>query len=240
MQCGGKELPRIANCAILPVDMGDRYENFAALSAQEREGVHYRVRVTMRPSPVVIVAPHGGFMERGTSELAWAIAAERHSVYCFESLYARRREHSLHITSERFDEPRALALVHSCDVAIGVHGRKNRDDPDTIWVGGLHEALRDEICDALAAARFRVKPVGDGHRLAGRGRSNICNRGRLGAGVQLETPRALRDRLLANAALQMSFAEAVRRAVDTAALWRAGFSSPNRSTDAGSLQLDEG
>jgi len=48
------------------------------------------------------------------------IAADVFSLYCFEGLVSGRR---LHITSARFDEPRALALVESSDIAIGVHGR---------------------------------------------------------------------------------------------------------------------
>ncbi len=194
--------------------MPDKYENFAALAAQEREGAHFRVRVAARPSPVAIIAPHGGLMERGTSEIAEAIAAERFSFYCFESLYARAREHTLHITSERFDEPRALALVAASEIAIGVHGRKDREDGATVWVGGLEETLRDLIGLRLVAADFPAKPVGEGHRLAGRGPLNICNRGRRGAGVQLELPLSLRKRLLADLERRLRFAAAVQAAVE--------------------------
>lgn len=193
--------------------MADRYDSFAALAAREMEGVHYRIRIAARPSPVVIVAPHGGFIEPGTSEAAAAIAGESHSLYCFESLTMRARGDGLHITSARFDEPQALRLVARAEVAIGVHGRKNGDDAASIWVGGLHELLRDAICDTLLAGGFRAKPVGEGHPLAGRDPANICNRGRRGAGVQLELPRALRIRFAQDAAHRAAFAEAVRAAV---------------------------
>ncbi len=194
--------------------MPDKYENFAALVTQETEGVHFRVRVAARPSPVAVLAPHGGLMERGTSEIAEAIAGERFSFYCFESLFRRGRDHTLHITSERFDEPRALALVAASEIAIGVHGRKDREDGETIWVGGLEETLRDRIGLRLVEADFSAKPVGRGHRLSGRGPLNICNRGRRGAGVQLELPLTLRKQLLADMARHQRFAAAVRDAVE--------------------------
>ncbi|MGJ0395845.1 MAG: poly-gamma-glutamate hydrolase family protein [Methylocystis sp.] len=196
--------------------MADRYDSFTTLAANEIEGVDYRIRVDERASPVAVVAPHGGLIERGTSEIAAAIAADRFSLYCFEGL-RKVDGQRLHITSTRFDEPQALALVTAAEVAIGVHGRKDRGDEASIWVGGLHEILRDAICEALASAGFKAKPVGDGHRLAGRDPANICNRGRCGAGVQLELPRALRLALVHEASSRAAFATAVSNALERAA-----------------------
>jgi phage replication-related protein YjqB (UPF0714/DUF867 family) len=196
--------------------MADRYDSFATLAANEIEGVDYRICVTKRASPFAIVAPHGGLIERGTSEIAAAIAADRFSLYCFEGLRQPANGARLHITSTRFDEPRALALVSACEVAIGVHGRKDQGDDASIWVGGLHEILRNAICEALASAGFKAKAVGDGHRLAGRDPANICNRGRRGAGVQLELPKTLRMALY-EARDSAAFAAAVREALERAA-----------------------
>lgn len=196
--------------------MADRYDSFTTLAANEIEGVDYRIRVDERASPVAVVAPHGGLIERGTSEIAAAIAADRFSLYCFEGL-RKVDGQRLHITSTRFDEPQALALVTAAEVAIGVHGRKDRGDEASIWVGGLHEILRDAICEVLASAGFKAKPVGDGHRLAGRDPANICNRGRCGAGVQLELPRALRLALVHEASSRAAFATAVSNALERAA-----------------------
>ncbi|MGE5388043.1 MAG: poly-gamma-glutamate hydrolase family protein [Hyphomicrobiales bacterium] len=193
--------------------MVDRYDCFAALAAQEIEDVHYRIRIAARPSPIAVLAPHGGLIEPGTSEATLAIAEDVFSFYCFESLTLRARGDGLHITSTRFDEPQALQLVRECDVAIGVHGRKNGEDEASIWVGGLHEPLRDAISAALRDGGFRAKSVGEGHPLAGRDPANICNRGRRGAGVQLELPRALRIRFASDPASRSSFAAAVRKAL---------------------------
>lgn len=196
--------------------MADRYDSFVTLAANEIEGVDYRIHVDERASPFAIVAPHGGLIEPGTSEIAAAIAADRFSLYCFEGL-TKVDGRSLHITSTRFDEPRALALVSAAEVAIGVHGRKDQGDEASIWVGGLHETLRDAICEALASAGFKAKPVGDGHRLAGRDPANICNRCRRGAGVQLELPRALRLALDHEVSSRAALAATVRNALERAA-----------------------
>lgn len=194
--------------------MPDLYDSFAQLAASEIEAVHYRIRVTVRPSPIVIVAPHGGLIERGTSEAAAAIAANTFSLYCFEGLARRSQGASLHITSTRFDEPRAVRIIEASEVAIGVHGRKNREDEISVWVGGLDERLRDAIRCALEQAGFRAKAISDGHRLSGRDRANICNRGRRAAGVQLELPLALRLRIISDDRLRQDFGAAVREAIE--------------------------
>ncbi|WBK01018.1 poly-gamma-glutamate hydrolase family protein [Methylocystis parvus] len=176
--------------------MADQYQSFAALAAREIEGVHYRVHVAERPSPIAVVAPHGGWIEPGTSHVATAIAGADYSLYRFDSLARRARENTMHITSTRFDEPRALALIAASEIVLAIHGRRNGDDNAAIWVGGRHEALRDEICAALSEGGFTAKAVGEGHPLSGCDPANICNRGRSGAGVQIEMPKALRLELL--------------------------------------------
>ena len=196
--------------------MPDLYDSFAQLAASEIEAVHYRIRVTVRSSPIVIVAPHGGLIERGTSEAAAAIAASKFSLYCFEGLARRSQGASLHITSTQFDEPQAVRIIEASEVAIGVHGRKNREDEISVWVGGLDERLRDAIRCALEQAGFRAKAIGDGHRLSGRDKANICNRGRRAAGVQLELPLALRLRIISDDTLQQDFGAAVREAIEGA------------------------
>ena len=193
--------------------MADSYRSFAELATHETEGVHYRIRLRLRASSVAIVAPHGGNIEPATSEIAASIAANEFSLYCFEGLAPRKRGVSLHITSERFDEPQGLALVASSEFVVGVHGRKNGLDDRTVWLGGLQEDLRDAISAALELRGFAVKTVGDGHPLSGRGKANICNWGLAAAGVQLEVPRTLRKMLLMNAFLRVNFAAAVRETI---------------------------
>ncbi|MGA9599177.1 MAG: poly-gamma-glutamate hydrolase family protein [Methylocystis sp.] len=52
----------------------DLYNSFAELAAAETEGVHYQIRVIERASKIVVVAPHGGKIEPGSSETAALIA----------------------------------------------------------------------------------------------------------------------------------------------------------------------
>jgi phage replication-related protein YjqB (UPF0714/DUF867 family) len=189
--------------------VSDLYGRYADLAAGEAEGVHYRIRVIDRASPIAVVAPHGGRIEAGTSQTAALIAADVFSLYYFEGLVSGRR---LHITSARFDEPRALALVESADIAIGVHGRADRGDHRTIWLGGLHESLRDAIGAALERVGFKTSTD---HHMQGKAPGNICNRGRLRAGVQLELPMSLRNAFLNDPFARQAFGSAVRDTIVT-------------------------
>lgn len=191
--------------------VADRYLNFQALAVQERCGIDYRVCLEDRGTPTVVLAPHGGCIEPGTSEIAEAIAQEDLSFYAFEGLRPGRPHRDLHITSTRFDEPQALRLIGDAETAIAIHGRTDGDDPKTVWLGGLGVALCDAIASSLRAAGFEVASARQG--LAGREPTNICNRGAAGAGVQLELPRSLRDELVVDAARLQLFGNAVRVAI---------------------------
>ena len=189
----------------------DKYQNFAELIRHEREGVDFRICRTIRPSPVAIIALHGGKIEPGTSEIVSAIARDRYSLYCFEGL-KRCGNGDLHITSTNFDEPGCLDLLARCDVVVVIHGL--RGDDKFVDVGGLDVKLRNAICGSLSA-RFDAR-VAETGRYAGVSPANICNRGRGGAGVQLEITKTLRDALLESSETMEAFADAVRQAIDGA------------------------
>lgn len=189
----------------------DRYTSFAELSAHERDGIDYRIVEVIRASPVVVLAPHGGTIEPMTSEVAAAIAGADHSLYCFEGLSNERTHADLHITSDRFDEPRARRLVANAELAIAVHGRLNRESPAATWLGGLDDALIGLVAAELANAGFTA--TRDIVELSGKGRTNICNASRSGRGLQLELPRDLRDALSDDADLLQRFANAIRDAI---------------------------
>lgn len=189
--------------------MSDLYSSYAELSASEREGRDYRIHSIDRDSPIVIVAPHGGRIEPGTLEIARLLAADDLSLYCFESLSARR----LHITSSRFDEPKAIALIEKSEIAVAVHGRADGGDARTIWMGGRHANIRDAVGAALERVGFRTSTD---HHMQGKHPGNICNRGRLRAGVQIELPRSLRNGFRSDASARGAFVAAVRSVIDTA------------------------
>ncbi len=192
----------------------DRYNSFSALREHEIEGFGYRIHLEDRSSHVAVIAPHGGFIEPATSEIALAIADERYSLYRFEGLDAARLHHEMHITSENFDEPIANGLVASSSIVVAVDGRTDRDDPLTSWIGGLDTSLRDRIIEALRLNGFAAAARVKGEALAGASTGNICNRGKRQAGVQLEIPRGVRDILMKDAQKMERYASAIRSAID--------------------------
>jgi phage replication-related protein YjqB (UPF0714/DUF867 family) len=172
----------------------DTYASFEALNAAAREGVDFAVRVVRRPhAAAVILAPHGGGIEPGTSEIAQAIAGEDLSLGAFEGIM-RADNRRLHLTGIHFDEPRCLRLVEAADVVVTIHGEK-RAAP-TAFVGGRDTELRDRIHAALRRAGWPADTHA-GDQLQGTDPRNICNRGRRGMGAQLELSAGLRRQCFA-------------------------------------------
>jgi phage replication-related protein YjqB (UPF0714/DUF867 family) len=173
------------------------------------EGQDYAIRIELRDPRVLILAPHGGKIEPATAEVAEAIAGIDYSFYSFEGLKADGNG-VLHIESHLFDEPRALWAVEKADIVITVHGQVDRKE-EFVMVGGLDDGLRLEIQRQLESAGFQTRPPSEG--LMGTDPMNICNRGRLRRGVQLEISRKVRDVLRTNQEQLHTFASAVRKAI---------------------------
>lgn len=167
----------------------DTYANFAALNAQEREDVDFCVcAVPRETASTVILAPHGGGIEPGTSEIAKQIAGKDLSYATFEGLKPTGNSR-LHITSTRFDEPRSLALVMEADNVLTIHGEAS--EKPIVYLGGRDTASGAHLRTALEEAKYIVKVHKD-PELQGLALTNICNRGRKRAGVQLELSHGLR------------------------------------------------
>jgi len=190
--------------------MTELYRSFAELADATTPGADYRVVLENRNSHALIIAPHGGSIEKGTSEITRHIAGKSLSFYLFEGCrVCGNRE--LHITSHHFDESRAISLVKTHLFAVGVHGRQDGDYPDTVWIGGLDRDLAELLESEFAISGFMSRI--DGHRIPAQNKKNICNRGKSGKGAQLELPLSLRNRLLGDLNLMRLFAVAVRKAV---------------------------
>lgn len=188
--------------------MADRYNTFNDLAANALLDIDYRVRVVDRGSMVVILAPHGGWIEPKTSEIAEAIAGTDLSFYAFEAL--KNGAHGdFHITSHRFDEPEAVDLVGRSRTAVAIHGRRS-EGSNAVWLGGRATLLRNAVGASLRDAGFDAEP---NERLPGLDRANICNRTRSGKGVQLELPPSLRSLLATETEALKSFCEAVRNSI---------------------------
>jgi phage replication-related protein YjqB (UPF0714/DUF867 family) len=165
-----------------------KYASFAELAAAERAGLDYRVRIGGPVcSDVIIIAPHGGLIEVGTSEIAALIAGEDYRLFSFEGLKPRGSNRDLHITSHRFDHPECVALTARATVVLSVHGCLGAT---RIHIGGLDTQLADGLAQSLRAAGFPIEPASE--RYPGRHPLNICNRGLRAKGAQLEITYDLR------------------------------------------------
>jgi phage replication-related protein YjqB (UPF0714/DUF867 family) len=166
--------------------IGNNHNSYQSLVRAQKEGVDYRIRVKRGFSNTLIMAPHGGDIEPGTTEVADALSGGIHSFYSFEGIKPiGNRE--LHIPSTRFDEPRAMEISRTKDTTITIHGCRGKDA--IVYVGGLDGNLIEGIEKELQDSGFAVQM---NSRLPGRDPMNICNRNRRGKGVQLELTRGLR------------------------------------------------
>lgn len=168
--------------------MADQYQSFDALKQAETEGADFRIRSHERHSGVVVIAPHAGGIEPGTSELAESIAGPDLSFYAFEGM-KRVGNRQLHITSTRFDEPRCLALLARAERVIAIHGEDSKDP--VVYLGGLYADGIERLRKALVGRDFNVRTDGPVH-LHGTSPANVCNRGTSRAGIQLELSDGLR------------------------------------------------
>lgn len=174
-------------------NMADKYHNFEELEAQERSGIDYTVIVRRGEPAFAIVAPHGGGIEPGTSEIADAIASQRWSFYSFEGL-KRKGNGDLHITSTLFNEPLCLVLVGKTTRVVTIHGEESDDDGEGVFVGGCDAELGGSIGASLTTRGFNVRKHSN-PKLQGLDPENICNRGTAGEGVQLELSHSVRATL---------------------------------------------
>jgi phage replication-related protein YjqB (UPF0714/DUF867 family) len=161
----------------------------------------------------LVIAPHGGQIEPGSSQIAKKIAGDDLGFYSFEGI-RQYGNHRLHITSTNFDEPTALSMLGKATVVVAIHGRRDKNDPSTIYLGGLNTSLSETIGRELEERGFRTRWFD--HPFPAKNPANICNRGRLHGGAQLEIPRTLRNRLTdgQNRDELAAFSGAVRSAID--------------------------
>jgi phage replication-related protein YjqB (UPF0714/DUF867 family) len=196
----------------------DLYPDFNQLNQNERRGVDFETKFALRSSPCAFLAPHGGTIEPWTDTIVEMLAGKESSFYVFRSIRPAGKRGTLHITSTNFDDPDALRIAESADYVLAIHGRSDRvksegrDDKKMIFVGGLSTELAKQVAHNLSCAGFSVQLQASGP-LAGVNPRNICNRGRMGMGVQLELPRTLRNQLQKNSALMEKLTNAIRSAL---------------------------
>ena len=168
--------------------MADRYANFAELAKSELEGRDFRILERESEGVVAVIAPHGGSIEPGTSEIADAIAGDHLAFCAFEGIKSEGNS-DLHITSIRFDEPRCINLVKRSPWAIAIHGEQS--NREVVFVGGRDSGRQDIVWESIAGAGFTVESH-ENSSLNGQDKRNVCNLGKSGAGIQLELSNGLR------------------------------------------------
>lgn len=162
------------------------YSSFEELRLAESEGRDYQIHFRKGNSGIAVMAPHGGGIEPGTTEIANKVAGEKHSFYSFEG-WKRKGNLTLHITSRRFDEPSGLHIAKVSETILTIHGCKGREK--VVYLGGKDEALMEKVRLTLGESLFSVV---EHPRFPGTSPNNICNRNRRRKGVQLEISAGLR------------------------------------------------
>lgn len=171
----------------------DIYKSFEQLRSKEKKRKDYRIVFKDRKSRVIFVAPHGGGIEKGTSEITRALAGKDFSYYIFEGLKQKGNK-KLHITSSFFDEPHALRLVAKHNIVVTVHGYGWDTVGECVMVGGLHKKLIRNIEKSLRDLSYDVRPRVKMYD--GTNPKNICNKGKFKKGIQLELNLVTRKALV--------------------------------------------
>lgn len=173
----------------MPSRFAKDFRSFADLAEAFTRDQDYRIVQLPRPgSATAILAPHGGSIEAFTSDIARGIAGEEYGLYLFEGLLRAGNFASLHLPSERFDEPGCLQMLADCDRVVSVHGCSVTGE--AVFIGGRDRALGEAVAARLRAEGIACQDAAE--KLAGQDPRNICNRGRAGQGVQLEVSLELR------------------------------------------------
>jgi phage replication-related protein YjqB (UPF0714/DUF867 family) len=145
----------------------------------------------------LLVAPHGGGIEPGTSELLRAISELGDwAWYEFAGFLRTGNHEALHIASTLFDEPTLLTLLPRTNFVVTLHGASEIHD-QVAYVGGSWNAG----CETMTAIINATKATHGIHaleapaHLGGAEPTNLTNRGRLGYGIQMEFSRGARNLL---------------------------------------------
>lgn len=145
----------------------------------------------------LLVAPHGGGIEPGTSEVLRAVAELGNwAWYEFAGFLRQNNKANLHITSTLFDEPTLVGLLPRANFILTIHGSQLKEDA-IVEVGGSwaegRAAMLASINASLAAHNIQAVPAAE--HMCGTDPRNIANKGKLGRGLQLEFSRSARNLL---------------------------------------------
>ncbi|MFJ2865461.1 poly-gamma-glutamate hydrolase family protein [Kitasatospora sp. NPDC087314] len=161
-----------------------------------------------------VIAPHGGGIEVGTSELCLAIAGYHpadltptpavgpvHDFWMFEGLRSSNNS-ALHVTSTHCDDMTARTMCGGSLNVVSLHGCTAAQagletGAQAVLVGGLNATFRQYLMEEFSAAGIRAVTASGEEEIAGVSPENICNRSLLGMGAQLEMTTDLRAAMFA-------------------------------------------
>ena len=156
-----------------------------------------------------IIAPHGGGIEFGTSELCLAIAGYHPATLTVAAGTGVTRDYwmfeglrpigngELHVTSTHCDDAVAESLCGGALNALALHGCTTAqaglpEDAAVALVGGRNATLKQRLLDEFAAAGVTASDAAGIEQLNGDEPTNIVNRTLLGMGGHLELTGPLR------------------------------------------------
>ena len=161
------------------------------------------------PVKTAVVAPHGGGIETGTSELCLAVAGYHpatlevtppggvtYDYWMFEGL-RRTGNAALHVTSTGCDDGVARSLCAGALNALALHGctaaaAGQPEGTELVLVGGRNLTFKQYLLEAFATAPLPAIDAQPFGALNGDHVDNIANRTLLGMGGHLELTTPLR------------------------------------------------
>ncbi|MDO2944806.1 poly-gamma-glutamate hydrolase family protein [Staphylococcus epidermidis] len=172
----------------------DKYQSMTQLEKETTEGVDWRKDTKNTGNQVLIVAPHGGSIEQGTTELTKALADKgNYDYYSFEGIRPKNNS-ELHVTSTHYDDPTLNQMIKNRTATVSIHGASGTEE--IIYLGGPRSDLRNAIEKQLVGRGFTVKVPPE--YLGGQNNKNFINREDNNTGVQLELTTALRKAFFKN------------------------------------------
>ena len=157
-----------------------------------------------------IIAPHGGGIETGTSELCLAMAGYHpatlevtppggptYDYWMFEGLRPADND-ELHVTSTRCDDGTAVSFCAGSLNALALHGCRPETaglppGSKTVLVGGRNFTFKRYLLEAFADHQLDARDAGGVKAIDGDDPANIVNRTLLGMGGHLELTSPLRS-----------------------------------------------
>lgn len=154
----------------------------------------------------IVLAIHGGGIEKGTSEIALAVAGYHpatmtpsvdglglHDFWLFEGLLTSGNGY-LHVTASNYDDPIATELVQNAQRCISLHGCLDTQANGKVQIGGRDCELRAIVLEKLTAVGIPAEMTTDS-MLDGDRPDNIANKTKIRGCVQLEMGTSYRASL---------------------------------------------